>query len=94
MSDPNNNNIEAFWEWKRNTIKRDLCKGKYKEYRDFIIEWNTIKDKKDEVPEKGTGLLTDYYSWKCQGKPVEDFTGPSEPFFEKYFNNIFKKQDG
>ncbi len=85
------NDIEDFWEWKRNTTKLDFCKGKYTSYEDFINTWNNIKDKKTELPPKGTGILTDYYSWKCQGKPKENFAGPSEPYFEKYYKEKIVK---
>ncbi len=87
------NDIEDFWEWKRNITKREFfCQGKFKKYEDFIDVWNNIKDKKDEIPPKGTGILTDYYSWKSQGKPKEKFAGPSEPYFEKYYKEKIVKE--
>lgn len=83
------NDIEDFWVWKRNIAKKEFCKGK-NEYNEFISLWNEIKEKRTEMPEKGTNILTDYYSWKAQGKPKENFAGSSEQYFEKYYNEKIK----
>ena len=80
--------IENFWEWKRNTLKRNFCKGKY-ELNNFISKWNEIKDIKDDLPKKGSCILTDYYAWKTSGKPKKSFAGPSEPFFTDYYNDRY-----
>jgi hypothetical protein len=75
-----------FWIWKKMDIKKDLCNRKYKNWEEFELLWNNIKDKKDEKPDKGTTLLTDYHYWKIKKPPI-DFIVPSDDLLRNYYDD-------
>lgn len=82
--------LEDFWTWKRSDILMKFCEGKW-DYEEFIVIWDSYKNRKDDVPQMSTGDLTDYYYWKTSNiskMPSSYFVGPSESCFKNYYDNV------
>lgn len=82
-----NDEMRFFWEWKRRELLVKLIQRKqYKTWEDFEHEWNDVKDKIAERPEKNTFLFSDYIHWKTKGKPCITEILPDKHYVKAYFD--------
>lgn len=77
--------MEQFWDWKRSDVVQRMQTAQYS-WVDFNKAWESVKDKTDEMPDKGTPFFTDYYYWKTS-KPKIIAYHPGESVIQKYYED-------
>ncbi len=78
--------MEEFWDWKRSDVIFKFQSAKYS-WDEFCTVWDSVKEKTNEMPEKGTPSFTDYYFWKTS-KPQICASHPGESTIKHYYDDL------
>jgi hypothetical protein len=85
-------NLPAFWEWKRAELWNNLVAGKIL-WSEFETMWAAIRENSTEAPDRTNGTLTDFYFWKSKRpRTLERGMTPSEEHMRAYyFDHVYPK---